>query len=175
MKKILAAVLLSVVGVGVSQATVVNFDDLSGQAAMADGYGGITWSVGSWVHYDWYQWPYTAKSPVQRVYSYTDGEFEFGSDVTFDGAWFAGMTTTTVSFDLYDDGNLVASSSSMGLSDVPTWLSSGYAGPVDKVQVVSNAYGYFVMDDVTFNAVPEPASLVALAGGALVALRRRRK
>ncbi|MBI5706045.1 MAG: PEP-CTERM sorting domain-containing protein [Armatimonadetes bacterium] len=175
MKKILAAMLLSVVGVGISQATIVNFDDLSGQAAVADGYGGITWSVGGWEHYDWDQNPYNAHSLHQRVYSYSNGVFEFSSDVVFNGAWFAGQDSTSVSFDLYDDGNLVASSGSMNTSATPTWLGSGYGGMVDKVKVVSNAYGFFVMDDVTYNAVPEPASIAALAGGALVVLRRRRK
>jgi hypothetical protein len=60
------------------------------------------------------------------------------------------------------------SSGSLAPSGVPTFLGSGYAGPVDEVGVVSPWPDYFVMDDVTYesgSSTPEPASL-SLVGGA---------
>ena len=78
----------------------------------------------------------------------------------FDGAWFAGQTATSVTFELLLGSTSVWTSGTMFTSDIPTFLSSGYSGMVDNVLVLSNAPDYYVMDDVTFNggssSVPEP-------------------
>ena len=145
---------------------VINFDDLVGQGVVPDGYGGVN-DWGGWEYYDWAQDPYNPHSPPCRVYNYTDGFFAFGYDVVFEGAWFAGYDS--VYFQLYNDNQLVHTSGSIGLSNVPTWLGAGYNGAVDQVQVVGSM-GFFVMDDVQY--VPEPATLGLLALAALV-LRRR--
>lgn len=165
--------------------TVVNFDDLVGQGAVPDGYGGITWG-GNWTYYGAVQPPYTPHSPNNRVYDTNrEGFFTLNTPSVFNGAWFAGVNTTTVSFNLYDGANnLLASSSTLTVSDTPTFLASGYNGIVTKVGVVSNAPDFFVMDDVTYgtSAVPEPGSIAmfaglgaAGAGFAFARLRRRRK
>jgi len=147
---------------------VINFDDLVGQAQVPDGYGGVN-NWGGWEYYDWSQPPYNPHSPPCRVYNYTDGIFTFGYDVLFEGAWFAGYDS--VYFQLYNDGSLVHTSSSvvLGGDGVPKWLASGYNGMIDQVKVVGSL-GFFVMDDVQY--VPEPATVGLLAVAAL-ALRRR--
>ena len=94
-------------------------------------------------------------------------------------SWFAyAGEPGAVAFDLYYQGALVGSSASLGLSGTSSFLSSGYAGLVDRVTIRSNDHANFVMDDFTFSApVPEPESvLMMLAGLGLVgAAARRRK
>jgi hypothetical protein len=162
-----------------AQAVVVNFDDLSGYGAVADNYAGFV-SWGDFQHYDDAQSPYNPHSGLTRVYSYGDSGIDIGQDVSFVGAWFAGYTgSTEISLGLFNDGVLVHTSGSIGLSDVPTFLSSGYAGAVDKV-VVNGQPGYYVMDDFEYNrfgvsSVPGPAAVVPFLVGGISALRKRRK
>ena len=89
----------------------------------------------------------------------------------------AGYDDVSVTFELYDHGKNVATSSTLTTSATPAWLASGYAGEVDEVIVSSDSQDDFVMDDFTFAAaVPEPGSPALIAGGLLVlaAVARRR-
>lgn len=163
--------------------TVVNFDDLSGSGRVATGYGGIDWG-NQWNYYANSQSPYTPSSGAERVYSLGTRDFSFDSAVVFDGADFAGYGTSygksLISFNLYYQGSLVATSGTLDDSGTPTFLSSGYTGLVDSVHVNGSA-GYFVMDDVTYSTaavVPEPQNVaLMLAGLAMVGgmARRARK
>ena len=161
-------------------ATVLTFEDLSGQGMLPSNYGGLTWSDG-WEYYDWSQFPYTPSSGSVRVYNNGGSappRFSFAAPVVFNGAYFAGYDTAA--FEMYLSGSLMATSStaSLGATGVPVWLASGYGGPVDEVRLVVTQ-GFFVMDDVTFNggsAVPEPATYAMIGLGlAGVAVARRRK
>ena len=180
--RITAMLAMCVLGVSArASATVVTFDDLVGQALVPDGYGGINWG-GNWTHYDSPQFPYTPHSDPQRVYTPNtgDGEYLFSfvtPDQTFQGAWFSGFSFATVTFNLYNDSVLVWTSATLAPSSVPTFLASGYSGPVDAVGVFSAANDLYVMDDVTYgeSSVPEPATLLLLAPAAAFALRRRRR
>jgi hypothetical protein len=144
----------------------VTFDDLPGDGIVPDGYAGITWH-GEWNYYLDPQPPYNPASSPTRVYDFVpNGTFDFSSPVVFDGASFAGYPTATVQFQMYLGGILVATSGILAPSDIPTFLSSGYGGWVDEVQVISPRPDFFVMDNVTFNgAVPEPVSWAMFIGG----------
>jgi len=147
---------------------IINFDDLQGDnLPVPDGYGNVTW-YNQWTYYGFVQDPYNAHSPPNRVYTgNADAMFTFNSPEVFDGAWFAGQPTTNVQFQGYLNGTLEFTSSSLTTSSDPTFLSSGYAGMVDTIHVLSNAPDFYVMDDVTYETggVPEPGSLVLMGTG----------
>jgi hypothetical protein len=173
-----------------SAATVVNFDDLTGNGTLADGYHGITWN-GAWNYYDSPQYPYTPASGLERIFNNsiilgppTDAGFSFSAPVVFNGAAFSGYPNTDVSFDLYLGATLVHTSSSLAPTSTPAFLSSGYSGLVDRVVIrdagPADVLGSFVVDNVTFGpagSVVEPAAwamlLVGFTGlGALLRSRR---
>ncbi len=172
MKKFAVVAFVLLISVVQASAVVVNFDDLVGQSTVPEGYGGINWG-GVWEYYGFEQPPYTPHSNPNRIYIPPPGpgEYQFtfvSPNQIFTGAWFSGEVTTSVHFNLYNDGNLVNSSNVLFTSDTPTFLSSGYAGPVDTVGVFSNANDFYVMDDVTYATVatvPEPSTMLVLASG----------
>ena len=190
MKTLLAlASLAFVASTSTAQAATLTFDDLTGSGTLADGYGGINWG-GDWGYFDFPQPPYTPNSPNERIYSPNTGSGEYSFDFvtpnhTFLGAYFSGVSTATVFFNLYNDGLLVWTSGSLDPSSTPTFLASGYGGVVDRVGVFSAENDFYVMDDVTFDTtlpepipepIPEPASMLLLATGiAGAALRRRHR
>jgi opacity protein-like surface antigen len=185
MKRLLSHLALALAGLASSSfasATVLNFDDIASDGFVSTNYGGLDWSAGDWFAYGQAQAPYTPHSGDVRITSgFGDADaataIGLGAGMTFQGAWFAGLEGATVTFQLYDQGALVATSATLDPSATPTWLASGYTGLVDKVVVSSPDQGSFVMDDLTFAAaVPEPASMTLMFGGllALAAVARRR-
>ena len=178
--KMAAAATVAIASTAVSAAstTVVNFDDLSGYGVLGS-YAGIEWT--NWNYYGFAQNPYNAASGSERIYDMGVGSFSFASGVVFDGAKFAGYAGgPEVSFELFYQGNVVHTSDSLSFNGTPTFLSSGYAGLVDKVTVLGPTDN-FVMDDVTYSAataVPEPANVALMLGGMLLvagAVRRSRQ
>jgi len=178
---------MMMLGISAAHATVVNFDDLTGSGTVADGYGGINWDS-NWTYYDGAQDPYTPSSDFTRIYTNYDLHaaqaeesvaFYFGTGSIFDGAYFSGAGVGTVSFSLYLNSALVATSSLLVTTATPTFLFSGYAGLVDEVRV-NGFNGYYVMDDVTYNEtspVPLPAGVwLLLTGiGGIAGIRKLRK
>jgi hypothetical protein len=162
--------------------TVLGFEDYSpcnhitGNVGI---YGGVDFAH-EWTCYSYSQPPFNPHSGTNRVYTYnSSAPFSFiGGPVTFDGAWFSGFPSTSVTFQLLLGAVPVWTSGTMSTSDLPTFLSSGYSGMVDNVLVLSNAPDFYVMDDVTFNGgsstVPEPASVALLATGLVGVFAARR-
>jgi hypothetical protein len=160
-----------------ASATVLNFDDLIGQANMPNGYGGIAdWS--GWQYYDWDQHPYNPTSPPTRIYNISNGVIDIGADVGFRGAWFNGHGDgdgfLPIYFDLYLDGNLVHTSGSISLdgSGNAQYLDAGYGGMIDRIQV-QGSHGFYVMDDFEY-IIPTPGAATVLGLAGLAAARRRR-
>jgi hypothetical protein len=160
-----------------ASATVLNFDDLVGPdgfAAVPGNYGGVDWSGAGLNVFTAESAPFTAHSGAGRVTTdFTDGgpvasTIRFLAPTVFEGAWFAGYADSSVRFDLYLAGQLVASSTSLQLSDAPAFLAAGWGSVVDQVVVSSLVQGSYVMDDWTFDTaaeVPEPGSLALLLAG----------
>jgi hypothetical protein len=146
------------------------------------------WGYMLWTCYSSPQPPYNPHSGTNRIYTTGNTNsafFDFiGGPVAFDGAWFAGWASNSVSFALFLSGAPVWTSGSLAPTDVPTFLSSGYSGAVDRVQV-NGTGNLWIMDDVTFNengivgpVVPEPSAIVLLGTGIVGLMgfaRRHRK
>lgn len=166
-----------------ASATVLTFDDITspdGYVPALGNYGGLDWSSSTWAAFNGPQDPFTAHSGDWRVATGWGSDdagstIRFLSPTVFDGAWFAGYEDVTVTFLLYAGGQLVATSSTLGLSGTSAFLASGWDGAIDTLVVSSAAQAGYVMDDFSFHQVPEPGSIVlVLAGlGLLVAVRRR--
>lgn len=178
MSKLLAGVCLLLLLALCASGTVLNFENLSGQAVLAANYAGLTWSDG-WEYYDWAQDPYNPSSGNVRLYNNSGSappRIWFATPTVFNGAYFSGESSAQ--FELYLNNGLVATSGTIGLSGTPALLTSNYAGLVDEVHLIVTQ-GRFVMDDLTFDgtqgAVPEPGSGLLLGAGLLAVwwLRKR--
>lgn len=154
-----------------ASATVLGFDDLGTDGYVPASYGGLDWSAGDWFAFGEAQDPYTAHSGDFRVTSgFGDADaataIKFVAPAVFDGAWFAGLSGATVTFDLYYQGQQVGTSATLDPSATPAFLASGYKGLVDEVIVASPGQGSYVMDDFTFTqAVPEPQTIALMLAG----------
>jgi len=171
-----------------ASATVLDFDDIVGPdefASLPASYGGLDWSDSGLSVFTSEQAPFTAHSGQGRVTTdWIDGgpaasTIRFLAPTVFDGAWFSGYSDSSVRFDLYFGGQLVASSATLQLSESPAFLDAGWDGAIDTLVVSSDFQASYVMDDLSFDAaaeVPEPCSLALVLGGLGLAgaVRRRR-
>ncbi|MDY0975651.1 PEP-CTERM sorting domain-containing protein [Massilia sp. CFBP9012] len=172
-----------------ASAAVLNFDDIVGPdgfAAVPGNYGGLDWSASGLNVFTAHGKPFTPHSGLGQVTTdWIDGgpiasTIRFLAPTVFNGAWFSGYEDSSVRFDLYFGGQLVASSAALQLSSTSAFLDAGWNGAIDSVIVRTGAQGSYAMDDFTFvdaTQVPEPgmpALLLAGVGGLLV-LRRKQQ
>ncbi|MEM8514875.1 hypothetical protein RCH14_004230 [Massilia sp. MP_M2] len=160
-----------------ASAAVLDFDDITGPdgyAAVPANYGGLDWSGAGLNVFTGEQDPFAAHSGTGRVTTdWTDGgpvasTIRFLAPTVFDGAWFSGYEDSSVRFDLYFQGLLVASSGTLQLASAPAFLDAGWDGAIDAVVVLGGAQGSYAMDDFSFGGVtevPEPGSLALLLAG----------
>lgn len=75
--------------------------------------------------------------------------------------------------DFFDtSNNFIGSESILTTDNVYVWRGWTHAGGIGRVDISGNIAP--VMEDLQLNAVPEPASMVALGAGVLALLRRRK-
>jgi hypothetical protein len=177
------ASVLAAASVAQASLTVVNFDNLEGAGAATPpptGYGGIKWESTDW--------GLLKTGPNHGIYpshsgnmvianlplrGYAESKFSFATPVPFDGAWISGVSTGNV-WKLYLNNTLVFTSAPQdAVQGVSKYFPTGYSGLVNRVGIYSN-HGYIVMDDFTYGVrdtpvVPEPASLVTVGLGGLIA------
>ncbi len=184
----------------VARATTVTFDDLNSSNtsnnAIPNYYGGIIWGTNQWYWApsgDYYQAvsaPNYAYVPLQ-LWNYAPS-FTFAQPEVLKGAFFSGATGApcssgiSIEFVLFSGGTQVAVSGLYSIGQTPTWVSSGYTGFIDMVEVLSFSNGgggnitqipagFWVMDNLTFVPLPAPALLLATGLAFLGAIRKRPK
>jgi hypothetical protein len=193
-KQFYCAFLLSVVS-SFTQAVVIDFDDLSGDAIeqISAGYQGFNWDVIASVDKSLVPdsgFDAGVVSGSNAAYNLTaldavislagEGSFDF-TGAFFTAAWF-GDQFHQLSFEGWLDGVLLYSTADVYAlaSSEPTWIQLDWAG-IDQLTIYSNLAGwdYWVMDDFTATihsaSVPESSALVLMLMGLLgITLLRRR-
>ena len=178
-------------------AVVVNFDDLP-NGPVPVGYQGLTWGTssdhavpgqtGSFTVSNSlsYATPHSAPNYVYNSYGPDNLWFSFAGPVSFSGAWFANAGATpghkAEEVRFRDDlGNL---SAWLNLSDAPQFLDASFSGSTTVYVERRGGVGgsetlgdgrWYTMDDVTYDAVPEPSTILLVGGGLLALFAQRRK
>ena len=176
--------LLAAAACALANATVIHFDDLSGDETLpiAAGYAGFDWInmgtvradaypgsgfeagtvSGDNVAYNWYGAPATVASSDGSAFAFTGAYFT--------SAW----ADQEISFEGWRNGQqLFASGATTLETTAPTWIQLDWAG-IDTLVIYNSSPTQWAMDEFT---VPEPGSL-ALVGTSLLGLmaaRRRRR
>ena len=183
LQKMLMALMLGIACTSAS-ATVIDFDDLSGDftEAIANGYKGLNWENAGSIRADAFPgsgYEAGTVSLMNTAYNFDGGTVAISTAAgTFDfvGAYFtSAWIEQELAFEAYLDGQLVHSTATSFAIDTfaPQWIHLGWRG-IDTLMIYNSSGTQWAMDDMV---VPEPAS-VALFGVAALGLmlgRRRRR
>lgn len=179
--------------------TVVTFDDLPGTlagAAIPNGYQGLIWSnffvVNSILrfnigHVDGYYYGMVSPSNVAFNAGGTPAEIDSqGTNFNFLSAYLTGAWNSNLDIQVegFNGTNLLYNQTVVASATNPTLFTFDYTG-INRLYFDSyggqTAFGNdapnFVMDNFTFDFIPEPSSflLAALGGISLVVFLRRRR
>lgn len=182
MKKTIIGV-LALAACTLANATVVHFDDLSGDGTqpIAAGYAGFNWDNMGTVGADAFPgsgYDAGAVSPMNTAFNWDGGTATVstadGNAFAYTGAYFtSAWADQEISFEGWRNGQQLFSSGAYTLDTAtPRWIQLGWSG-IDTLVIYNNGPTQWAMDEFT---VPEPGSL-ALMGTSLAGLMfaRRRK
>jgi len=179
---LLAAFLLLTLAVAtnVASATVLTFDSLVGQALVPNGYGGFTWNNMYYLNGVNYGAGYGngVVSPPNVAYNgyAQDASISMAGGFNFDGAYFtAAWNDENVEIIGTLGGNPVFDDTFAIYYAGPIWYSFGGAN-VDYVVFKSLGGSQMAIDNLTYNSIPEPGTLMLVGTGllgVLGTLRRR--
>ena len=195
MKKTLFALIASatLLLAGAAHAGVTNFDDVATGGDFSSlndisPYSGLSWSG------DWYAGDNTIDGYGNAAHSGKNFAVNgFGSDgasvssataFNFAGAWFAAPAggadkASWINISAYDSLNhLIGSTGNVAIGDAYSWVGAAFSN-VSWLSITRDS-GWYVMDDFTTSAggstnVPEPATPLILAAGALALVAARRR
>jgi hypothetical protein len=179
---------------GVANAVVVTFDDLPGdETQIPTGYNGFTWNNFhdlDGVHYASNPSGYGngVISPNNVAYnSFGDAASITGPLFTFNSAYFTGAWNDGLNIEITGrlSGTTLFDQTIVVDSTGPTLFSPNWAG-IDELDFFSSggtSHGYisggsgehFAMDNFTYNAVPEPTTMLLVGSGLLGLWGARRK
>ena len=174
---IIFVICFSLLGITAAGALTIDFEGQSDSAVLTDEYTGVIFSnatvITAGITLNEGEFPPHSGTNVV----FDDGgemTIAFSTPVTNVGAYFTYGVPLTLSF--YDsldnlEGTLTFSSNLVSSGNPPNeFLSFASASGISKAIILGDPAGAsFVMDDLTFNplstAVPEPSTLLLLAGG----------
>lgn len=193
MKKLLVSFLLLIASN--SQATVINFDDITlagtydniqglGQVNYAGFIWDIDWFVGDTSHHSTYANSATSGSQyLSNGQNSTNLTISSNTLFDFDGAWVGAPTISNpaswVNITAYDLlNNVIGSTGNVAINNNMSWINGGFEN-VSYLNI-TRENGWFTLDDFTVNSnssvIPEPStiSIIALAMLGFAARRVKR-
>ena len=182
-----------------TRASVLGFDDLPTFTGLGASYGGFSWDVMTTYDTANYQAiygnSYGAVSPSNFVHAggLISQQITRATDFDFVGLYastwasndlYAGFSSTTLTVEGWDDGNLVYSTTVNLSSNQFDWFAFNYQS-VDELRLLNDGSNgrWWLIDDFTFDepsfsAVPEPATIamwMIFGSIGLVGYRRRKR
>jgi hypothetical protein len=163
------------VGVGMANAVVIDFDDVSATTStfdIPDGYAGFNWELS--VIYDAYHagsgYDLGTVSGHYSAWNHVPSSISSSTDFDFNGAFFASAWDANLNIVLegWDDGVKVFDNTISVINTAPTWMQMNYSS-IDELKIISQGQ-QFVMDNFTYNEgapVPEPATMLLFGLGLL--------
>lgn len=185
--KLIFASLTSLICFGISNATVITFDDLN-QGLVPSGYSGLTWGTStlsrpyadftSFSVYSNQSYATANSSPnfVINGYGVPDLWFEFSGPVDFKGAWFAApLNNNFAAQKVRFTDDLGQTSNWLSLTNTPQYLAADFLGaktiyvqPAGVFYGIESNGGWYTMDDIIYTetaTVPEPSTILLLIAG----------